>query len=73
MNQKIAFQRGKCALCDEKFTDYSDVVPDHINRAEWMAPGGTTTRITFRLFTSGATERRDPHESERGEVLEKHG
>jgi len=31
MNQKIAVQGGKCALCDEKFTDYDDVVPDHIN------------------------------------------
>ena len=31
MNRKIALQRGKCALCGEKFTDYSDVVPDHID------------------------------------------
>ena len=30
MNQKIAVQGGKCALCDEKFTDYDNVVPDHI-------------------------------------------
>jgi hypothetical protein len=27
MNRKIALQHGKCALCGEKFTDYSDVVP----------------------------------------------
>ena len=31
MNQKIALQPGKCALCDGKFTDYGDVVPDHIS------------------------------------------
>ena len=31
MNQKIALQHGKCALCGEKFTDYNDVVPDHIS------------------------------------------
>ena len=31
MNQKIAFQHGKCALCGEKSTDYSDVAPDHIS------------------------------------------
>ena len=31
MNRKIALQHGKCALCGGKFTNYSDVVPDHIN------------------------------------------
>ena len=31
MNQKIDLQHGKCALCDGKFTDYGDVVPDHIS------------------------------------------
>jgi len=31
MNHKIALQHGKCQLCMEKFTDYSDVVPDHIS------------------------------------------
>jgi hypothetical protein len=24
-------QNGKCGLCEEKFTDYTDIVPDHIN------------------------------------------
>ena len=31
MNQKITLQHGKCALCDEGFSDYSDIVTDHIN------------------------------------------
>jgi hypothetical protein len=31
MNRKIAEQDGKCALCHEDFTDYSDIVPDHKN------------------------------------------
>jgi len=31
MNRKIVLQHGKCALCGEKFTDYGDVVPDHIS------------------------------------------
>ena len=31
MNRKVALQHGMCALCREKFTDYSDVVPDHIS------------------------------------------
>jgi 5-methylcytosine-specific restriction endonuclease McrA len=24
-------QNGSCALCKEKFTDYGDIVPDHIH------------------------------------------
>ena len=31
LNRKIASQNRKCALCKDEFTDYSDVVPDHIN------------------------------------------
>jgi hypothetical protein len=31
LNRKIASQNRKCALCDAAFTDYGDVVPDHIN------------------------------------------
>ncbi len=27
MNRKITQQQGKCALCGEKFTDYSNVIP----------------------------------------------
>ena len=31
MDNKIVAQNGECAICHEKFTDYSDIVPDHIN------------------------------------------
>ena len=31
LDRKIAAQNGICALCKERFTDYADVVPDHIN------------------------------------------
>jgi 5-methylcytosine-specific restriction endonuclease McrA len=31
LNRKIVSQNRKCALCGAEFTDYSDVVPDHIN------------------------------------------
>lgn len=31
MERKIAAQNGICALCKERFTDYSDIVPDHIS------------------------------------------
>jgi hypothetical protein len=31
VDRKIARQHGKCPLCGENFTDFSDVVPDHIS------------------------------------------
>ena len=31
LDRRIVAQNGKCGLCEEKFTDYTDIVPDHIN------------------------------------------
>ena len=31
MDRKIVAQNGICALCNERFTDYGDIVPDHIS------------------------------------------
>jgi len=31
LNRKIREQAGICAICQEEFTDYNDVVPDHRN------------------------------------------
>ena len=31
LDRKIVAQNGKCALCNGQFTNYSDVVPDHIH------------------------------------------
>lgn len=31
LDKKIVAQDGECGICKEKFTDYSDIVPDHIN------------------------------------------
>ena len=31
LDKKIVAQNGDCAICNEKFTDCSDIVPDHIN------------------------------------------
>jgi 5-methylcytosine-specific restriction endonuclease McrA len=31
LNAKIIVQNGECAICNVKFTDYADIVPDHIN------------------------------------------
>ncbi len=30
LHQKIAEQEAKCAICKTAFTDYSEIVPDHI-------------------------------------------
>jgi hypothetical protein len=30
LNGKIADQGGKCAICHESFTQYGEIVPDHI-------------------------------------------
>jgi hypothetical protein len=29
LNRKIAEQEGKCGICNEEFSDYSEIVPDH--------------------------------------------
>jgi hypothetical protein len=31
INRKIAEQNGICALCEERFTEYGEIVPDHIS------------------------------------------
>jgi hypothetical protein len=31
LNRKIVSQNRKCSICEVEFTDYGDVVPDHIN------------------------------------------
>jgi hypothetical protein len=31
IKRKITEQGGRCGICQEEFTDYNDVVPDHKN------------------------------------------
>lgn len=31
LKRKVLEQGGRCAICREEFTDYNDIVPDHIN------------------------------------------
>lgn len=31
MKRKVVEQKNQCAICDHEFTDYGDVVPDHID------------------------------------------
>jgi hypothetical protein len=66
LDKKIVTQNCECAICNEKFTDYSDIVQDHINPAAWEEHGETIIRTTFRLSTGGATERRDRAEADLG-------
>lgn len=47
MNRKIAAQDGACALCKGQFTDYNDIVPDHIN-PRWN--GRSVERRSFRQY-----------------------
>jgi hypothetical protein len=38
LNRKITSQNRKCALCSGEFTDFGDVVPDHINPRGFGGP-----------------------------------
>lgn len=59
LDRKIVAQNGICALCNEVFTEYSDIVPDHKNPRGMGGAGGTTTRTISRRPTGGAMEKRD--------------
>lgn len=58
MGRKIAVQNGICALRKGVFTDYGDIVPDHISPREWEELGGMIIPTISRLSIGGATERR---------------
>jgi hypothetical protein len=58
-NCKIAAQNGICGICKERFTVYSDVVPDHISLRGMGGAWRDDRPTTFRPCTGGATARRD--------------
>jgi hypothetical protein len=64
LDRKIVVQNSECGICEEKFTDYSDISPITSILAVWAAPGETTIRTTFRRSTGGARAGRDQRESE---------
>ena len=35
LDRKIVEQNRQCAICQVAFTNYSDIVPDHIDREGW--------------------------------------
>lgn len=66
MDKKIVAQNCECAICNEKFTDYGDIVPDHISPRGMGGAWRDDHPRTFRLSTGGATERRDRAEVDVG-------
>src|SRR5271166_1480712 len=49
LNRKIVEQDGKCAICHQTFTDYNEIVPDHISSPKgWEGRGETTAPRTSR-------------------------
>jgi hypothetical protein len=63
-HKKVVAWNGECSICNVRFTDYSDIVPDHINPLAREEHGETTIRITFRRSTGGAMDRRARAERE---------
>ena len=63
-NRKIVEQNRQCAICQVAFTNYSDMVPDHIDprgmggAEEWEGRGETIIQKISRLRISGATGKR---------------
>ncbi len=60
LKRKVTEQNGVCAICRCEFTDYGDVVPDHIEserngRGFWEM----ITPITSKQFLGGVTQKKD--------------
>jgi hypothetical protein len=70
LNRKIASQNRKCGLCGAEFTDYSDVVPDHMNPRGMGGHGETIILTTFRLSTGGAMAKKVQQESNLDQGIE---
>ena len=56
MDRKIAAQNGACPLGKSQFTEYSDIVPDHIP-PRGMGGAWRDIPTTARLSTGGAMEK----------------
>jgi len=63
LNRKIVEQNRQCAICEVAFTNYGDIVPDHVNPRGMGGREETTIRRTSRQCTSCVTARRDPRGS----------
>jgi hypothetical protein len=71
LKRKIVEQNGICPICDAKFTDYADVVPDHNDAKEWKERGETTIQTISKQPISGAMKKKDqPEWMTDGQTLE---
>jgi hypothetical protein len=57
-DRKIVGQNGTGNICKEKFANYSDIVPDHINPISMGGRRRTIILTIFRRSTGGAMGRR---------------
>jgi hypothetical protein len=63
LNRKIIAQHRKCAICQEQFDCYNDIVPDHTGaRRAWEEVGETTIPKTSKLCFGGAIREKDREE-----------
>jgi len=63
LNRKIADQNGICGICNEKFTDCGDVVPDHGRRLAGRSPGQHSGRALVVQRREGIEPRLRDHRS----------
>jgi hypothetical protein len=66
-NRTIVAQDRECAICQEQFDCYNDIVPDHRCPKGREEVGETTIRTISRLCTGGATQKRDRAEPKNDE------
>jgi hypothetical protein len=59
LNRKIVEQNRICAICQFKFADYNDVIPDHENPKGWEARRETIIEVTSEPCTGSAILKKD--------------
>lgn len=58
LNRKIAEQDGRCAIRKATFTDYNEIVPDHIEPKGMEGLGETIIQRTSKQSIGGAISKR---------------
>jgi hypothetical protein len=66
LNRKIVAQNSKCAICNAEFTEYSDIVPDHISPRGIGGAWRDDHPENIQAVHCGATGKRDRAECELG-------
>jgi hypothetical protein len=58
LNRKVAEQGRKCGICHDLFTDWSEIVSDHIEPRGIGEQEEPIIRITSRLCIDGASDKK---------------